>query len=574
MGNCGNKGINNFHTDQDFHQIRTQLRKSGTQFEDDKFPASNLLLTRTNGTIFSYRDGRGGRQGDEIKWLRPREICPGLEPKMVVGKRDRFDINQGEIGDCWFLAPLASLAENEHCFNKVVPTGQDFGGRNYVGMFRFRFYRFGEWFEVVVDDRLPTRQGKLVFLRARETNEFWSPLLEKAYAKFYGSYACIEGGLSMDAAVDFTGGIPQMLDLEQDLSDEDARRMYHLLKMSHANGALLTASLGTSHRREGVDKGLQAAHAYSLTKVRTVRAWESFFRSSTIPLVRLRNPHGDYKEWSGDWSDKSRQWEKISSRVKKKLDLQKKEDGEFYMSFNRDFLKYFGKIEIVNLNPVRMEVNEERLTRKFNMYNMRGEWRRGVSAGGINNFELNPQFQFSIVNKRDRLKTGSVVVSLTQKVKRRKDELLSIGFRVYKVQDQGMVGEKLASKFVNNALNKVDDSGAYINSRDVTKTLQLPEGDYAVVPSTYQSGGEAEFLVRLFVDSRWGCRVTQGELVSKSTIKDYRCCFAGCGSLVNCCRAGSCCCKSNNCCCNRSDDVYEKTNDETVPLRHIKIDMI
>ena len=67
---------------------------------------------------------------------------------MYVKERDRFDINQGEIGDCWFLAALANLADDDDAFDKVVPRGQNFGS-SYCGIFRFRFFRFGEWVEVV-----------------------------------------------------------------------------------------------------------------------------------------------------------------------------------------------------------------------------------------------------------------------------------------------------------------------------------------------------------------------------------------------------------------------------------------
>ena len=52
------------------------------------------------------------------------------------------------------------------------------------------------------------------------------------------------------------------------------------------------ASLATS-------QGLHTRHAYTITKVVELKA-----RGKSINLVRVRNPHGNKNEWTGDWSDK------------------------------------------------------------------------------------------------------------------------------------------------------------------------------------------------------------------------------------------------------------------------------
>jgi hypothetical protein len=72
----------------------------------------------------------------------------------------------------------------------------------------------GQWITVYFDDRLPvSADGRILFARSSDKNEFWVSLLEKAYAKLYGNYEGLEGGHTVDALVDLTGGIGERYDL-------------------------------------------------------------------------------------------------------------------------------------------------------------------------------------------------------------------------------------------------------------------------------------------------------------------------------------------------------------------------
>lgn len=71
-------------------------------------------------------------------------------------------------------------------FGKVVPKSQSFSDKDYCGIFHFRFWIYGFWHDVVVDDYLPVwdHNNQLLFCSNKEEpNEFWAALLEKVTFK-------------------------------------------------------------------------------------------------------------------------------------------------------------------------------------------------------------------------------------------------------------------------------------------------------------------------------------------------------------------------------------------------------
>ncbi len=113
------------------------------------------------------------------------------------------DIDQGSLGDCYFLAALSALADQDpEIITQMITSLGD-------GTYAIRFYENGQEVYLRLDADLPVNAGgSLVYARTGPDGEIWVPMLEKAYAHYRydaDSYGSIEGGWMSYAFKDLTG---------------------------------------------------------------------------------------------------------------------------------------------------------------------------------------------------------------------------------------------------------------------------------------------------------------------------------------------------------------------------------
>jgi len=106
-----------------------------------------------------------------------------------------FDIQQGQLGDCWMLAGLGSAAYVNQ--NAIKSRVVDFGDGTYG-------VHLGDYFFRVDNDLVVDQQGdqRLNYTSLGRGGSLWAAVMEKAYADFRtlgsNSFPSIEGGRSMD----------------------------------------------------------------------------------------------------------------------------------------------------------------------------------------------------------------------------------------------------------------------------------------------------------------------------------------------------------------------------------------
>ncbi|XP_026137436.1 calpain-1 catalytic subunit-like [Carassius auratus] len=425
-------------------------------YKDTMFPVQNMPILQN------------------MVWKRPQEIC--RFPKFIADGATRMDICQGKLNDCWFLSAVASLSLNNTLLDQVVPPGQDFQS-GYNGRFRFRFWQYGEWTEVQIDDRLPTENGELVYMRSTNREEFWSALLEKAYAKLKGGYTALDMGLPHEALADMTGGITEGFPVPSDPQILDSLLHPLLHKGALVNCASTEGSFGERNKF-----GIVYYHAYTMTGFETISTTKG-----PVHLVRIRNPWGN-TEWSGPWSDKGREWNDVSAEEQRRVERVQKEDGEFWMT-PEDFCRNFSVIEICHLSEITLSESKVIKPWKFTMYHGRWSPRQGPPQYSLNLLE---EDEISISRGTER--QCSFLLALMQKHTRKTGGPYNTALLIYKApSDRDFLSSRDLAQLTP------ERRMAVMQRRELVYRDHLPPGRYIIVPQTENRRG-GEFILRVLTE--------------------------------------------------------------------------
>lgn len=329
-----------------------------------------------------------------------------------------------------------------------------------------------------MDDQLPVNQGQLVFIKAPK-GEFWAALLEKAYAKLYGSYGAIAGGHATEAMVDFTGGVIERFSVIES-PDHEHTTLFNIIKKAFERGSLVA----TSKQNSDESKGLFGRHAYTITKAHVIE-----MNRRLVRIVGIRNPWGNEVEWNGAFADHSSEWHQIPKELLSVLDIKFEDDGEFHMSFE-DFMRFFNGIDICHWSADAFEMQD--CTKIWSEEFYHGQWYRSSP--------FSPQIIVKLVDpdEDDNDDLCTLILSISTKHRRRmRLNPLSIKLEIFKLKAADVKNNFLKRDVL--AKNKVGETKLE-HFRDITTRLRLLPGNYAIVPSTasYEGG---EFMLRVITEA-------------------------------------------------------------------------
>ena len=326
-------------------QVFKYLAKKNLKFIDHDFlPLIGAIDISGQAIIQKYESLIQWRRVKDIL-LTEEEIQQGEEIKHIFSDGiTPMDVKQGKLGNCWLLSSIASLAEFPRLVQRVILIKE----ANKHAYYKVKLCKMSKWKTRPLDDYFPCIPLSDTIFSRNIGKEFWVLLLEKAFAKLYGSYSQLVGGHCKEGLIDLTGCPTYHFDLNLPEYQQKiiSGEMWRDLTQFDQSKYLITA--GTKEfPTENPNAGLVKEHAYSILRVAELDNLKFGISSNskTTRLLNLRNPWGIF-EWTGDWADDAKQWTpQIKEHLKTDLKIG---DGSFWISWD-NFLENFESITVCKI---------------------------------------------------------------------------------------------------------------------------------------------------------------------------------------------------------------------------------
>jgi len=202
---------------------------------------------------------------------------------------------QGALGDCYFIAALASVAWARPYV--IAQRNRATGKKQNEFVDMIEFYKSGKWTKVEVSELMPLTSPGNIFMYARsaETGEIWPAVYEKAYAKWrtndsgdQPNYNPIAGGDPVGALQTLTGLTPTYISTSSLSAHEIWQKVRaNCISMKTFNPMVAwTYGSAPSPAVNYNNAHLAANHAYSIL------GWQY---ANNQEYIVLRNPWGSYE---------------------------------------------------------------------------------------------------------------------------------------------------------------------------------------------------------------------------------------------------------------------------------------
>lgn len=198
------------------------------------------------------------------------------------------DVQQGALGDCYFLSSLISVAHVDP--NLIRDAITDHGDGRYTVRFFAKTKDGPSPVHVTVDGELPfdTEEQTLEYASSRHRGELWVGIVEKAFAQWKGTYTRISNGGWADGPLyALTGQDSEWVEsLPAEKSSDVWKRIRDATEEGRpmVSGTFAKSRKKNSPSREYEELGLQDGHAYALLEA---------FEERGQRFVRLRDPWGN-----------------------------------------------------------------------------------------------------------------------------------------------------------------------------------------------------------------------------------------------------------------------------------------